>query len=87
MVGRCPLASFGTSKANGQGQEMSEFSRVDVKVGDLKTLGGCNGCTRHIDTEEMRTTLHEIWQITLGSISVRVCPECKHELLEKLNRK
>jgi hypothetical protein len=45
-------------------------------------LGSCNACT--VFTTKDGVVPHVVWQVTLRSLSFRVCVECKKELMEKL---
>ncbi len=58
---------------------MREVSVVKAKS---RQVGGCNGCTEHITLDG--GIEHVVWEIDLRGVSVRVCKECRAQLIAKL---
>jgi len=56
----------------------------EVSVGPSKSAfeGSCNGCTSYITSEGQ--TPHRVWIIKVRGTSIRLCDECKKELLKQL---
>lgn len=55
---------------------------VRVSIRTSRQEGTCNGCTNH--TTEHGSRDHKVYVIELRGVYVRVCEECRHELLRQL---
>ena len=59
---------------------MSRKIKVEKKSSIYE--GSCNACTNHtkITDNDIRVEEHDVYVVTLRSISVRLCEECKDDL-------
>ncbi len=62
---------------------MDNETHINVTKSTSKAEGSCNACTKHISSTGV--DLHTVFCVNLRSISVRLCPSCKRELIEKLS--
>lgn len=53
-----------------------------VSTADSREAGSCCACTRH--THENGTSNHRVYKIEMHRVEVRVCEQCRQELIHLL---
>jgi len=54
---------------------------ISINKGKSRTDGGCNSCSQYVGANYI------VYEITLRSLSFRLCVDCKDELLRLLKER
>ena len=60
------------------------MTNLRVYRDNSRDAGSCNACDEF--ASEIGILPHDVWVISLGNSSLRVCRECRRELLKQLSR-
>ncbi len=64
-------------------------SYIQVSKKNAIDAGNCNGCTKHMTEYGKMPHFvwedHVIWEVSLRGISIRLCRDCRDELIRKLS--